>query len=245
MFLWGIQLPPGSGFAPFGIYHLAWLLLSVLACVWPIGRAWSREKQQQVAKWSTVWMGASELLRLAILAKLGQLSVHVLPLHLCGLAVWLCLLHAWSGADWLGQILYILCLPGAAAALLFPDWTAYPPWNYFCVHSFVIHSAVVCYVVRQTKNGIIVPKMRGIGQSAAFLCVLVPPMLVFNRTFDTNYLFLCAAPDGTPLVLLWQWLGANGYLFGYATVIFLLMTGMLALYRRIWSNLCKKRTKNS
>lgn len=245
MFLWGTQLLPDSGFAPFGVYHLGWLLLTVLVCVWPVGRAWSREKRQSVAKWGAVCMGASELLRLAVLAKLGLLSVHVLPLHLCGLAVWLCLLHAWSGADWLGQILYILCLPGAAAALLFPDWTAYPPWNYFCLQSFAIHTAIVCYIVRQTRNRIIVPKARGIGQATAFLCVLVPPMFAFNRRFDTNYLFLCAAPDGTPLVLLRQWFGANGYLFGYAVVILLLMTGMLALYRRIQSKMYKKRTKNS
>ncbi|MGN1013793.1 MAG: TIGR02206 family membrane protein [Butyricicoccus sp.] len=245
MFVWGTQVPPDSGFAHFGAYHLGWLLLSVLLCILPVGTRWEKAVRQRAAKGFTVWMGASELLRLAILARLGCLSVHVLPLHLCGMAVWLCLLHAWTGADWLGQILYILCLPGAVSALLFPDWTAYPPWNYFCIHSFAIHSAVVCYVVRQTRSRTIVPRFRGIGQAAAFLCVIVPPMFVFNRAFGTNYLFLCAAPDGSPLVLLWQWLGANGYLVGYAAAILLLMIGMLALYRGLQSDMCKKRTENS
>ena len=45
--------------------------------------------------------------------------------------------------------LYTLCLPGAAAALLFPEWSAYPQWNFMNLNSFLVHGLLILFPILQ------------------------------------------------------------------------------------------------
>ena len=72
-----------------------------------------------------IFLVGLEVYRIAVLALIGKMSLYQLPLHLCSMAGFLCCLHAFFKWDWLGQVLYTLCLPGTVLALLFPDWVRY------------------------------------------------------------------------------------------------------------------------
>ena len=228
-------IPPDSGFSLFGRFHLAVLLLVALLCIATrYARRWTPAAQITFSHWFTGLMGGSELLRLLILRLTGHLTVYVLPLHLCSFAVWLCLWYAHRRTGWVGQTLYTLCLPGATAALLFPDWTSCPPWNYFCLHGFFIHAATVLFILLQLQTGRLLPAWRRAYQPMLVLGALVPPLQCVNRRFHTNYLFLSAASPGSPLTLL------RRFPLGYLSCYLLLLLSMIAVMLLVWSLLHRR-----
>ena len=162
-----------------------------------------------------------------VLALTGHLNVYSLPFHLCELAPLLYLLFAWRHWDWLGQVIYTLCLPGAAAALLFPDWSAYPQWNFMNLNSFLVHGLLILFPILQLVEHTIRPRLGALWKVWLFLAVLVPPMWLFNHTFGTNYLFLNAASPHSPLAWILTLTGETWYLPGYALFGLAVMVVML------------------
>lgn len=229
-FVYETQLPDSAGFSLYSAPHLCTLSGIFVLCFF--GARWfriqSNSKRRSVSHALGLVILLSDLLRYLIYWRIGGLSVHELPLHLCGLAVYLCILHSLWKPDWLGQVLYTLCLPGACCALLFPDWTHYPFWSFVSLHSFWAHGLIVFYIILQTASGEIAPRLSAIWKPALFLCAIVPPIYWFNTRFHTNYLFLQLPSQGSPLMLLAQW--AHGshalYLVLFAGVIFLVMLCM-------------------
>jgi len=224
------QIPDGLGFAQFGAAHLLWLALLSGLSILCLRRARSR-RACLILGWSIL---AMEIYRDIVLLFIGYHGIYELPLHLCSLAGFFCFLHALRPRDWMGQVLYTLCLPGALAALLFPDWTRYPAINFMTIHGFLFHGAVVLYIRLALARREIVPDIKKLWKPVVFLCILVPPVYLFNKIFHANYLFINVPSPGSPLVLLERLLGNPGYLIGYAVLILLVMAGMDIGYL-IWS----------
>ncbi len=134
----------------------------------------------------------------------------------------------------LGHILYSLGLPGAAMALLFPDWVTYPPIHFLTFHAFLFHAGIILYVITALAEREIRPSLAGVREPITFLCVVVPCIYAFDRHFHANYFFVNVPSEGSPLVLLAAWLGNPGYLVGYAVLALLLMLLMNGLYV-VWS----------
>lgn len=228
-FAYETQLPKGTGFTLFGSVHIAWLvgILAViaLAALWVSQRPAYR--QRKISKAVALVLCAMIVAEKAILTFTGHLSVYNLPLHLCELSPLLYLLFVWRPWDWLGQVIYVLCFPGAAAALLFPDWNAYPPWNFMNWNSFLLHGLLVLFPILQLIEGRLRPQPRSIWKVWLFLGGLVPPIWLFNRIFGTNYFFLNAASPQSPLAWMWHLTGTTWYLLGYLLLAAGVMMGML------------------
>jgi len=161
--------------------------------------------------------------RYLYLAFVGELTVYELPLHLCSMAGILSLLHAYTLWDWTGQVLYALCLPGTVAALIFPDWTYYPPIHCITIEGFLYHYGVCLYVFMQLISLRIRPNMKGTAKVLVFLALTVPPIYFFNKRFATNYFFVNVPSPGSPLELFARYLGIPGYLLGYAALALLII----------------------
>ena len=144
----------------------------------------------------------------------GFFSIYTLPLHLCSLSYGLCLLHALTRWDWLGEILYFPCLPGAALALLFPDWTAYPLWNYMSIAAFLGHGLVILYIVSELADRRIRPSRRRCLIPILFIAAGAISMYFFDRHFGVNYWFMAVPSPNSPLA----GLGAAGYYLCYAAL---------------------------
>lgn len=209
-FTYADDLPPDAGFALYSPPHLAVLALAAALCLFAARRPLSERASRALG----LAILLSELLRMTVYAAMGCLNRFELPLHLCSLAVFLCALHSIRKPDWLGQTLYALCLPGACAALLFPDWVVYPFFSFISLHCFVSHTLIVLYIVSETARGSIRPRLSALWKPMLFLCAAVPPVYLFNRHFGTNYMFLQVPAPGSPLVGLAQLSGGNpaGYL---------------------------------
>ncbi len=220
-FTYETDLPPGTGFPMFGAAHLAWLALGaaailLLALRYRRSDAPSRRRQDLAAGWL---LAGLIVLRILYLTAIGAMSVWELPLHLCAMAGILCLWHAYRPRAWLSQTLYALCLPGTVAALLFPNWTYYPPVHCITAESFVFHFGVAAYVIFQLLSGRIRPDIRKAWTVFVFLAAVAPPVYLFNRHFGTNFMFLNAPSPGSPLETLADLFGDPGYLLPYAAGI--------------------------
>lgn len=212
------QLPAEVGFLHFGRGHLTVLL--VLAVVSAAVVCWgchlTERRRVRLEKGMAVAMVVLELAKDLILAWIGAFSLGYLPLHLCSMAMFICLYWAWHPhSEGAGQLLWSLCFAGGLSALLFPDWTDMPLWHFQSVHSFVYHAMLVQFALLAVVSGQARPGLRSVWKAGAFLVAAAAPVYAFDRAFGTNYMFLLRPVPGTPLELCARLPGQGGYLLGY------------------------------
>ena len=223
------KLPAGVGFAHWSGAHIAWLciaaaIVAALCLAYRRAPAEGRRRLRRALGWAVL---ACEALKDVNVLVQGGFDVWFLPLHLCGLAVFFTFAHSLRPGKTLGNFLYSCCMPGAAFALLTPDWTAYPPFSYHSVVGFVVHALLVAYPLMLVVGGDLRPEARRLPRCFAILLGCAVPVAVFNHFFGTNYMFLSWPSPGSPLEWFTSFLGSPGYLLGYLPMLALVW---LALY---------------
>lgn len=216
------QLAPNSGYAPFSLTHLGFLTISliiILVCYRGFSKITENKKLRflKIMAWTNLSL---EVLRDLYLVSIGKYTIGYWPLHLCGLALFIHLAFIYSHNKLLGEVSYALVLPGAVAALLFPNWLAYPAFNLFNLSSYLIHTLLVLFPILSFKARIILPKFSNHWMITLFLLIVTPLIYLFNLQNATNFFFINYPPEGTPLALFANWLGNPGYLIGYALLVF-------------------------
>jgi len=232
------SIPAGEGFSMFGPAHLLWLALLLAAGIVAY-RHFSHlpdVKQKKESRALAAGLVLLEAVRIFILILTGHFGIYELPLHLCGLAGFICFLDSVKEWKWTGQTLFSLCLPGTVSALIFPDWTVYPPVHYITIQGFLFHAGIVLYVFFGLRSGKIRPDVHEIWRTALFLLITVPVIYVFDRAFNANYFFVNVPSPGSPLEWIADVMGVPGYLIGYAVLVFaivLLMYGIHAAVKKL------------
>ncbi len=215
-------LPPGSGFAMYGPLHLAVLLCVGIACLAVCllyRRAQPRTRRVMLRSVALLGVALELAKQVALLVLLPAYPIDQLTLHLCGICTVLNAVYAFWPGKTLGEIVYSLALPGALGALLFPDWTAYPPANFFCLQSFIIHGTILCFALMALTSGQLQPSIKNLWRPALFLLAIAAIMLPLNRLLGTNFFFLSSPAPGSPLEFLYNLLGGVGYYFGLAALV--------------------------
>jgi hypothetical integral membrane protein (TIGR02206 family) len=233
------DIPAGVGFTLYGPEHLGALgvlfVLSLGVLLWLRGRTVSL--QNRVLRAMSIAMILMELLKDFTLGVIGAFSIGYLPLHLCSMAMFVCLYYAFHPeSDACGQLLYSVCLPGALCALLFPDWTRFPLWHFQSLHSFLYHAMLVQFSLFPVISRRVRPSLRQVPRSFLFLCIVALPVGLLNHLLGTNYMFLSRPSKGSPLEFLSVLPGKYGYLLGYCLLVLgvlFLMELPFSLYRRI------------
>ena len=156
--------------------------------------------------------------------------IYELPLHLCSLTGFICLIFEYIPESFfrslLGQTLYALCLPGALMAILFPDGTAYPPIHFITVESHLFHALIVTYICLRITDKSIRPAIKDVYKCILFLLIVVPLTLLFDRHFNTNYMYLLYPSKGSPLTGFYTSYGYGGYLVGFGCVVLIVVSLM-------------------
>lgn len=217
-----------NGFALWDLSHIVWLvfaaLVTVFLCV--LYRRLGEKGRRRTELCLAALLLLGEAARLTVVAVVDRLWLGWMPLHLCGLAIFIEAFYALRPSRVLGDILYAACMPGALMALLFPDWTGYPPFGFLSQNSFVIHTLLTAFPVMLVSAGKIRPDARNLPKVLVFLLLLAIPMYFLDMATGMNFMFLREPAPGSPL----EWfapLGKPGYLAGYLPIA---LTLWAALY---------------
>ena len=225
------------GFKLYSPGHLIWL--AVLAVFIGLFSQYYKKKNTgercRIRKIFAVLIVFSEIYKDTILIIMGAPMMQYLPLHLCSFAIFGMVADAfWPERKTAGQMFAFLFLPGAAAALLFCNWTCYPFWNFMNIHSFVFHGWIICYSIMNYRSGDIRPFYRGLWKSVGILVLAAIPIYVFNRWTGQNYMFLNVPSEGSPLTVLWDifgtQFGSTGYVGSMIALVILVLHVIFAIY---------------
>lgn len=229
------DIPDGAGFNQFSLYHICWLIFIIALSV-VLGIYYSKQNEKKrdiILKIIGSFLVFLIFLRIGVLYAGNHMSVYELPLHLCSLAGFVCFFHAFFKWDFLGQVLYSLCLPGTVCALIFPDWSYYPAFNFITLQGFIFHGGIVIYTVLGLIGEDIKPSIFKMWKAIAFLVIIVPVIYVFDRHFDVNYMFVLRPSPDSPLEWIDNKTGSLWYLPGYAVLVMIVVTLMNVLYGAI------------
>ena len=223
------DIPTGMGYPLFGKTHIistCVTLILVAFFVFVIQKQ-SKKARGMIMKLIPLFMVFLEVLKDLFLVSAGRFGVGYLPFHVCSIGIFVFLLREFlpwrKTKEIFGEISVVLIMPGALAALIFPDWTVfYPVLNFINLHSFLWHGLLVLYPLLLLKNGT-VPSVKHIYYVILFLCIVVPPIYLFDKHFGCNYFFVNWPEKDTPLDWLAGFMGNPGYLAGYAVMAVLVM----------------------
>ncbi len=227
------ELPEDGGFTLFGIVHIGWLVViaTVIILTVPLFRTKPRKSQIKILKILTLTSLGLECVKDIFLIVTGNMEVQYLPLEMCGLAIFIELAYAFTGADFLGEIMCIICMSGALAALLFPDWTRYPLFNIMHISSFLLHGILVAVPLLTVFSGIHTPKIRSIYKVVLFLIITVPVVYLINLWQGTNFMFLNWPSNGSPFTGAYQKWGYTGYMLVYGMTVAVCIFLMYGIYK--------------
>lgn len=229
-------IPEGVGFPLFGTTHLIWLGLILLfiagSCV--IYRNLRSTQREGMRLLFAALLIADELFKYAILTVGDRWLPEYLPFHLCSVNIFVIALHCVRPSKLTDNFLYSVCIPGAIAALLFPNWAGLPFPNLMHIHSFTIHALLIAYPVMLTFAGDIRPSGRYVPKTILLMVILGIPGVICNFTLETNFMFLMYADPGNPLYIFEQMWG--NHLLGLPILIaavILIMHGPRLLFREL------------
>ena len=216
-------IPKGVGFSQYGLLHIVWLAIFVatLVIVSRIYKKSDSEKRVKIRKIVAWLIVADEIWKMFFLAIGGRYEWEYLPFHLCSVNIFLILWHAYKPNKVVDNFLYLVGIPGAVAAMLFPSWVKLPLFNFMHQHSFTIHTLLVLYPCMLTYAGDIKPQIKYIPKCIALLLALCVPGIIANKLVGTNFMFLEEASAGSPL-LIFENLWGN-HLLGYPVLIALVI----------------------
>ena len=209
------DLPEGVGTPSFGPTHIAWLLtvLFIIVISVLIYRRQSEAVRQRVQRVLIVIAAILEVSRWVWAAIIGHYNViEMLPLHLCSLSIWMEFAAVFTKRDFLKEFGYALCMTGALAALLTPDWSIYPFLSFQYLHSVIVHALLLLIPVLWVWGDGFRPNFRRLPKCFLILIVFSAPIFALNFVLKSNYLFLRFAPKDTPLELFETQFGNPGYL---------------------------------
>ena len=213
------NLPEGVGFQAFGLTHLLWLaagiILYVAACVFY--RKLSENKRKIMLKVLGSYIFLQEMIKNLVLLILGEFGWGSLPLHLCGINILLIAFDTMKQTKVVRSFLYYFAIPGAALALLFPNWTETPVWNFFHIHSFTIHLLLVLYPLLLVTTGQVETDLKSACKGVGLLVAMAIPVYGLNLLWGTNFMFLMRPDTGNPLELFEKLFGSH--LWGFPVLL--------------------------
>ena len=156
--------PKNFGFTHFEATHIFWLvLLVVTAVVCSLCYRKCGEKGRKRFRFIVAGLiFLDEIAKWIMLFATDQWTVNYLPLHLCTINIFIIAIHLIKPYKSLDNFLYMICIPAALAALLFPTWTRQPILNFMHIHSSTIHILLALYPIMLTAGGDIKPRARHI-----------------------------------------------------------------------------------
>lgn len=156
----------------------------------------------------------------------GQWVWEFLPLHLCSINIFVCVINSRTRDNLTSELLYSMCIPGAALALAMPTWTNLPYWNFMSLHSNSVHVLLLMYPLLLLAGGF-KPNFKRLPKVFLVLLCECVPIFFLNKILDTNFFFLNKTENNPLLEVLASIFGENLFFLGMP---FLLVIVWAAMY---------------
>ena len=249
-----------AGFETFGPEHLFWLVILAAGGTAVYRAASVQNGQESTARRDRLLLAAAVLPVLGrVLPALYEIRKGIygpdsLPLHVCSMAGYGCLLHfvlyckanrsagggraalaagRLTALSVLSELLFFPGLPGALMALLFPGWGWCAPFSFLSICEFLGHGGIVLYVLLRLRDGGICPSLKRAWIPVLFCVLYACLMLPFDLASGMNYGFLLVPSPDSPLSGIAAFAGNGaGYYAGYALLVLGLMAASYALVLR-------------
>ena len=234
-----------TGFETFGPEHLLWLVILAAAGTVLYRAAFAKSGQNGTVLTERVMLAAAVLPVLGRVLpafyeiRKGIYGPDSLPLHVCSIAGYGCLVHfvlshkAYRSFQVLSELLFFPGLPGALLALLFPGWGWCRPFSFLSICEFLGHGGIVLYVLLRLRDGGICPGLQRAWIPVLFCAVYALVMIPFDKMTGMNYGFLLFPSPDSPLSGIAALAGTGiGYYAGYALLVLGIMAASYALVLR-------------
>ncbi len=192
-----------SRFYAFSAEHLVMLLLfsGTIALLY-IGRHWLKEGNRSRA-------GRYVLASILLLAELSlnwwywQEQIFnvkdTLPLELCSISLYLCIIMLLLRQKFIFQIVYFIGIGGAIQALLTPVlFYGFPHFRFF--QFFIAHMVIILSVLYMVWVEGLRPTLKSVGLTMLALNLLLVIVLPLNWLLGGNYMFLAYKPETASLL---------------------------------------------
>jgi len=140
---------------------------------------------------------------------IGDWSLTVtLPLHLCGVAVFLCIIMLFTKSFSIYEVAYFWGLAGALQAILTPDLTIYNFPHFRFLQFFLSHGLIITSVIFMTFVHDYRPTLKSIFKTFKITNLYLAFIIFFNLLTGANYLFICKKPATVSLLSYlgpWPW----------------------------------------
>lgn len=234
-FMFETEIPEENGFSLFGPCHMAWLFCIVIftVCFGYWYQCQTRGRQKRINRVIGTILPVMGLYRDIVLMITGYYSLDFMPFHLCSMALGIASLYVWTNWRWLGVIYVMLCIPGAVGALLFPNWDAYPFFNYMHIHAFLSHGLTLAFGICLLWSDYLVPEWKDFWNLLVFGLLGFVILYWMNGILETNFWFLNTPSHGSPLVWILQMTGEKWYLAGYFLFCLVVVMIWMEILKRI------------
>lgn len=207
-----IQPPVQSDFIQFGPAHIAVIIVLVVtsAVLCTTVRYTKSETRKRIICYGlaaillgTEWFNYGYTLTHEGLEYFLQ---NALPLHACGMAVYLTAFALITRNQLAFEITYFWGLAGTTQAIVTPAVTeGFPSVRFFLF--FMVHSAIILGVLVAVFGLKMRPRLKGMWITYALTWGLVFAVGGINALLGSNYMYLCHRPAGTSpfYFLIWPW----------------------------------------
>lgn len=222
-------IEPGKGWGLFSPVHLIWL--AVCVCCVALGALFYRRcgtKGRLVFRRTVASLIiANTIADQIFLIATGQWNLFHLPLHMCSLGSYVIMAHAFARkeSELLSGLVYAIALPAATLALVSPNWSVMPMWNFSGIQSEFFHIMMIMYAVMLLAGGY-VPSFVHIRKAVLPMLGVIAAIFVLNKLIDTDFLFMNGGKSVSWLHSLVGIFGIYGYLFIFPLIMALLWTAM-------------------
>ena len=131
-----------------------------------------------------------------------------LPLHLCGLSVFVLAGALWTHDRRLFEIGYFWGLAGSINAILTPEiWVGWPHFGFSAF--FFSHAVLILAPLHLVATTGLRPTLAGLHKTFGFTLIVTAAIGGINIILGSNYMFLCWPPEGKNIIALylspWPW----------------------------------------
>ncbi len=217
-----------KGFELFSPEHLLMLvfIVLVLTAVLCLSRRLTEAAAVRLICCLSITALISEVIQDILLIRDGGNFIDFLPLHLCNLGLFVNLAASFTGRklrSFFAEISIVLIMPGAAGALIFPDWTYRPFWSYLPMLCFLTHGLLVIipciFIAKKTAT----VSIKHIWYPYLFLLIVTPPIYLLNIKCSENYMYLLYPPSGSPLDWIHSITGNDLYIPGLLMLVTIIL----------------------